>query len=184
MWTLHVLPVFSQYYRISITLMYYYDKVIHLSDIPPICLAFDPCRYASLMSVSVFDRSSTWAGSRTRSRTPFKTECIHQSSWRWGVPRSSSFQHLPWVGVCLAPTSSSHKTSSVFELMLLGSAGDFSFEVYVLLREEMFPRWREEKKRKQLSHNHLCCIDPPLDWWWSLSLFTFCQPLKWLWQEG
>lgn len=24
----------------------------------------------------------------------------------------------------------------------------------------------------------------PLDWWWSLNLFTFCQPLKWLWQEG
>ena len=37
------------------------------------------------------------------------------------------------------------------------STGDFSFDVNVLLREKTLSC--SEKKRKPLTHNHLCCID-------------------------
>lgn len=58
----------------------------------------------------------------------------------------------------------------------------FHFMLMYCRERKRFPV--RNKRRKQLAHNPLCYIDLPLDWWWSLNLFTFCHPLKWLWQEG
>lgn len=160
------------YSIISIIMTLRYKNYIFVCSTPSDrTFAYDPCPYISFSPIDYLHGLGWWEGAGLRSGPNVFTE----------VPRFAGF--LPFQVFSTSCKFSlglrlflySHQTF-VFELMSLNSTGDFSFDVNVLLREKL-----REKTRP--AHNHLCCIDLPLDWWRSLNLFTFCQPFKWLWQE-